>query len=205
MSGKGSQKGNVAAVAQKLAAGIQKHFAATASIVVAEGTFTPAQIAAELEKLATLRSAVEAAKALLKGAISDETKQMPELRAFYSAVIGYVRAAYGSSPAILADFGLAPKKARKAPSVEQQAAAAAKRASTRAARGTMGKKKKAAIRGNVSGVVVTPVTVSPNPVHVAPATAPTPTNATSAPTAGSGAGSAASATNGAVNGTAAAH
>ncbi|HEY6463270.1 MAG TPA: hypothetical protein VIY73_24050 [Polyangiaceae bacterium] len=40
---------------------------------------------------------------------------------------------------------------------EQKAAAAAKRASTRAARGTKGPKQKAKIKGTVTGVLVTPL------------------------------------------------
>jgi hypothetical protein len=48
--------------------------------------------------------------------------------------------------------------------VEAKAAAAAKRASTRAARHTLGTKQKKAIKGDVTGVLVTPITASSSSV-----------------------------------------
>jgi hypothetical protein len=205
MSGKNSNKADEAALAAKLAAGVQRHFAKL-SIVIAEGTFTAAQVAAQLEKLASLRSEVESAKAALKGALEDEKKEAPALRSFYLDVISFVRVAYGGAPEILADFGLTPKKVRKPLSAEQQAAAAAKRASTRSARGTKGKKQKAGIKGNVTGVVVTPITTPPAPSPTVTEPTPTPTSVTNAPSASNGATSLPSVTNGAaVNGAAAAH
>jgi hypothetical protein len=163
MPGKSSQKGTIATVASKLAAGVQKHFASTTPILIAETSFSPAQLAAKLERLAFLRSEVEAAKAALKGKLEDEKREGPALRVLYFAVISFVRVAYEGAPEILADFGLAPRKTRRPLSGEEMVAAVAKRASTRAARGTIGKKEKAAIRGHVTGVVVTPVTRATEP------------------------------------------
>src|SRR5207253_462392 len=68
-----------------------------------------------------------------------------------------VKAAHGSEPDVLADFGVHPKP-RTPPTVEAKAAATAKRAATRAARHTMGARKKAGIKGDVIGVTVVPVT-----------------------------------------------
>ena len=196
MSGSNNSKSSEAVLATKLAAGIQKHFTGTTPILIGGSTFTPAQVTAQLDQLATLRNDVDAARAVLKKKLADEKKQAPVLRPFYISVVAFVRAAYEGSPVVLADFGLTPKKARKSLSSEQRAVAAAKRASTRAARGTMGKKKRAAIKGNVTGVVVTPITAP---------SAPEPT-ATNAPSAGNGAGSAPSVVNGAAtHGPAAAH
>jgi hypothetical protein len=67
-----------------------------------------------------------------------------------------VKAAHGTSPEALAAFGLHPK-ARVPLTVEAQAAAIAKRAATRAARHTMGSRQKKAVKGDVTGVVVTPI------------------------------------------------
>ena len=61
---------------------------------------------------------------------------------------------------MLADFGINPK-ARAPLTVEAKAAAAAKRAATRAARHTMGSQQKKAIKGDVTGVLVTPITSTP--------------------------------------------
>jgi hypothetical protein len=60
-------------------------------------------------------------------------------------------------PATLADFGLAPRKSN-AKTVQTKATAVAKNLATRKARGTMGKKQKASIKGHVTGIIVTPVT-----------------------------------------------
>ena len=196
MSANKNQKSSEAVLAAKLAAGVQKHFTGTTPILIGGSTLTPAQVTAQLDQLATLRSDVDAARTVLKKKLDDEKKEVPMLRPFYVSVIAFVRAAYEGSPEVLADFGLTPKKVRKALSSEQLAAAAAKRASTRAARGTIGKKKKAAIKGNVTGVVVTPITAP---------SAPEP-SATNAPSASNGAGSASGVVNGtAIHGPAAAH
>lgn len=174
-------KGNEAALAEKLAAGTQKHLSTLAQVVIGSRTFTPAQVENDLQAFAKLRMTVDAAKAVVKAALQDEKSKAPAMRAFFRAFIEYVRAAFGNSPDVLADFGLAPKKARKPLTAEQLAAAAAKRAATRKARGTRGKKAKLAVKGDVTGVVVTPVTASPS----SPQPAPTASNASSAPGNGS--------------------
>jgi hypothetical protein len=143
----------------------------------ASGTFTPAQVEAQLTLLSSLRASVQAAQAVVKAKLADETAQAPALRELMLAFIAFVRATFSNSPDVLADFGLAPKKARTPLTVEQKAAAAAKREATRKARGTMGKKQKLAVMGNVTGVVVTPI--------VTPAAASTAQPAPSAPSNGS--------------------
>jgi len=156
-----TKKSNEATLAVKLAAGTQKHLSTIGQLILESGTYTPAQVEAELQAFAKLRATVDAAKAAVKAALADEKSKGPAMRAFYIAFIAYVRAAFGNSPDVLADFGLAPKKARKPLTAEQMAAAAAKRKSTREARGTLGKRKKSAIHGDVTGVVLTPVTGAP--------------------------------------------
>jgi hypothetical protein len=93
----------------------------------------------------------------LRAKLADEKAEMPRLREFLLAFVMFIRAAFGASPDVLADFGLDPTKARKPLTVEQMAAAAAKRAATRAARGIIGRRKRARVKGDVQGVVVTPV------------------------------------------------
>jgi hypothetical protein len=94
-----------------------------------------------------------------------------------SATTAYVKAAYGNSPDVLADFGI-QTKARVPLTVDAKLTAAAKRAATRAARHTMGKRQKNAIKGDVTGVLVTPVTSTPTP------TVPTPVSPATAVTSG---------------------
>ena len=97
--------------------------------------------------------------ATVKEKLAAEAAQAPALHDLLVAYVAFVRATF-SSASVLADFGLAPKKARTPLTVEQKAAAKAKRDATRAARGTMGKKAKLAVKGDVTGVEITPVTAS---------------------------------------------
>ena len=86
-----------------------------------------------------------------------------------SAIVQAVRTAFGGQADVLADFGLAPKKARAPLTVEQMAAAAAKRKATRAARGTTSKKaSKKGIKGAVTGIVVTPIVAGAPVVQATP-------------------------------------
>src|SRR5258708_1401027 len=100
---------------------------------------------------------------------------MPSLHSFMAAYVTYVKAAFGSAPDSLADFGMQPRKVRAPATVEEAAAAVAKRAATRAARNTKGPKAKLTVKGDVTGITLTPVTASP---HVAPTAAPASPTAT---------------------------
>jgi hypothetical protein len=82
------------------------------------------------------------------------------------AFVSFVKAAFGTQPDVLADFGLHPK-ARAQLTVEKKTAAAVKRKATRAARHTMGSKQRKRVKGDVTGVTVTPV-VAGQPIATAP-------------------------------------
>ncbi len=162
---KKNTKGQVAATAKQLVAGAEKHLTSTTQVSLLGSSYTLAQVTSTLQTLVTLRSDVDASKASTKAKIANEATQMPALRAFMSAFESYVKAAFGSSPDVLADFGITPK-AREPLTVEAKAAAAAKRASTRAARHTLGTKQRKAIKGDVTGVTLTPIT-APSPTVAA--------------------------------------
>ena len=155
-----SNKSTLAVLAEHLAAGAQKHFPAGSSLTVGGALLTLVQIVAQLHELAALRADVETARAALRAKVAAEALRMAALRVFLSAFVRIVRGAFGNQPDVLADFGLQPNKARTPQTVEQKAAAAAKRKATRAARGTKGSKAIQAIHGDVIGVVVTPVTAA---------------------------------------------
>ena len=185
MATKKNTKGQVTGLAKELIAGTAKHLASTTQVALLGGSFTPDQITGKLQLLVNLRSDVDASRATTKAKIASEAAQLPALRAFMSAFESFVKAAYGSSPDVLADFGMSPK-ARTPLTVEAKAAAAAKRAATRAARHTLGTNQKKAIKGDVTGVLVTPITASPPTVAPSSPTAPatsTGTTAASTPTA----------------------
>lgn len=152
-------KSQVVVVAKQLIAGTAKHLSSSTQVALLGSSFTPDQITSKLQQLVTLRSDVDAAKATAKAKIANETAQAPALHALLSAFESFVKAAFGSSPDVLADFGITPKP-RATLTVEAKAAAVAKRAATRAARHTVGPQKKQGIKGDVTGVVVTPITAS---------------------------------------------
>jgi hypothetical protein len=87
----------------------------------------------------------------------------PLLRAYTS----FLRATF-SNAAQLGDFGLRAPKAHTPLATEKRVVATAKVKATRTARGTTSKKQKLAVKGDVTGVIVTPIT------HPAPASPPAP-------------------------------
>jgi hypothetical protein len=150
-----------ALLAQQLIAGTQKHLANEAELKFEGSTFTPSQVLAQLHALMDLRAAADAARATAKAKVAAERDQLPSLRAFMLALTAFARTRFGNSPDILADFGLKSKKARTPLTADKRLAANVKRAATRKARGPIGKRNRAAVKGDVTGVVVTPVTTAP--------------------------------------------
>lgn len=134
------------ALAKQLIAGAMKHFSTVSSLTFGGGAFTPAQVEAFLKTLIDLRTAVDDAKTVAKAKIVAEAAQAPSLRSQMAAFVAFVKATFGNSPDALADFGLEPRKTRAPLTIDQMAAAAAKRAATRAARHTMGPKQKLRLR-----------------------------------------------------------
>jgi hypothetical protein len=153
-------KNTDAALAQQLIAGTNKHLANLATLMFGSATFTPAQIATSLQRLATLRADVTAAQATTKAKLAAEAAEAPALRSLMIAFGSFVKVTFSQSPDVLADFGLHPKKAPAPLTVVKKAAAAAKRKATREARHTMGARQKKAVKGTVTGVVVTPISVA---------------------------------------------
>ncbi|MGH7269037.1 MAG: hypothetical protein ACREJ3_01290 [Polyangiaceae bacterium] len=178
---KGSKDG-IVALAKQFIAGTEKHLTNGTQVPLVGGSFTPAQITSKLQALVTLRGDVDAAKATTKAKVATETANMPALRTFMSAFESFVKAAYGTSPDVLADFGIHPKP-RVQLTVEAKVVAAAKRKATRAARHTMGAKQKMGVKGAVTGVLVTPITAA-TPTVVAPSSPMAPATSTGT-TAGS--------------------
>jgi len=122
-----------------------------------------------LQGLADAFTALDAAHASVKDGVAalraSETKVLPLIREYTS----FLRATFSNATAQLGDFGLLAPKARQPLSTEKRAAATAKMRATRTARGTTSKKQKLGVKGDVTGVVVTPIT-APGPSS--PTTAP---------------------------------
>jgi hypothetical protein len=171
-----------AALARQLIAGSKKHLSNVSSLMLESGTFTPAQIEASLQTLADLRTSVDAAKSATKAKIADEHAQAPLLRSHMTAFAAFVRTAFSKSPDVLADFGLKPKKVKAPLTIEQKAAAAAKRKATRAMRHTMGTKQKKNVKGTVTTIVAPTDSKASQPIAPSPvAGAPTGTSGGATP------------------------
>lgn len=175
-----STKAAALALVQALIAGTKKHFP-NGSFTLGNVAYTTATLIQALESLANAIVALNAAQASArdaKAALSTtDAKVAPIIRDYKR----YVLAAFGNATQQLADFGMQPPKARTPLDSEKQAAAAAKARATRKARGTTSKKQKLAVKGDVTGVQITPITAAgPAP---SPSAQPAPA-ASSAPTTG---------------------
>ena len=184
---------NQAAKVKQLIIGANKHFPnGSQQLQVGGATFTVTGLTALFQSFVDNRAAVEASKAATKAKLQAESAQAPSQLAVIRAFETVVRSTFGSSADVLADFGLAPPKARTPLTTQQMAARAAKAKATRVARGTTSRKQKLAVKGDVTGVIVTPVTAPTQAPPTSPAppvtTAPTPaqpgTTNPSAPTTG---------------------
>jgi hypothetical protein len=165
-----STKSAALAQVQALLAGTNKTFP-NATLTFGNASVQATSIVQDLQSLEQAMLAVNAAQSNARDAMSAlralEASVGPLLRAYKR----YLLATYGTSAQQLAVFGLQPTKARTPASTETRATATAKARATRAARGTKGKKQKLAIKGDVTGVVVTPITTSPE-TKPAPSTSP---------------------------------
>lgn len=151
-----------------LIAGVQKHLP-NASLSVYGTTLTGAQVVQTLQEQVTASSAVAGAKAAWQAAVKADTD--PASAVFLTQLTQTLRIMYASSMQTLADFGIAPPKARVV-DPETQVASAAKARATRAARHTMGKNQKKDIKGTVA--TSAPVPATPSPISP-PANGSTPT------------------------------
>jgi hypothetical protein len=180
---------------QALIAGTQKHFP-NGQFTLGNTAYTTASLVQVLQDLADAYAAVATVRSTAKDALaalgSTEAKVEPVIRDYES----FLRATFRNATAQLGDFGLRAPKARTPMTPETRIAAAAKARATRLARGTTSKKQKLAIHGDVTGVIVTPVTASgptPAPAVTAPAPA-APSPVTVAPASPAGATAPASTT-----------
>jgi hypothetical protein len=176
MSTAASKQSKATALAgvQALIAGTQKYFP-NASFTIGGTAYTTASLIQVLQGLADGFAAANSTHTAAKDALTDlrtlEAKVTPLLRGYRS----FVRVSLGNAATTLADFGLKPAKAPTPLTGEQRAAATAKARATRTARGTTSKKQKLAIQGDVTGVVVTPIT------HSTPSPSPAPAPGVAAP------------------------
>jgi hypothetical protein len=147
---------------QTLIAGLQKQLP-NGTFTLVSTSYTTATLVPALQATIAALAAVVTAHAGLKAALvawdAQEAKMGPEVLALKRILLSM----FANAPDTLALFGLAPRKVPAPRTAAQKALTAAKAKATREARGTLGKKQKAQITGNVTGVTITPITAPASP------------------------------------------
>jgi hypothetical protein len=140
-------------------AGVQKHFASTPTLVLDGTPTTPKDVIATLQGATDAIDRATVAEKAFHDEVAAQHTAIAKGDAVLKALKMLVKNQLGSAEGVLGDFGFqAPK--RKAPDEATKAAAVAKRAATRAARHTMGKRQKAKVKGEVHPAPATPPTAT---------------------------------------------
>jgi hypothetical protein len=167
---KPNQAGFVAGM-QALSAGMQKHFP-NGQLTFGNAVHTTDSIVEILQDLVGAYSAVDAANATATDAVAARRAKQANAAPVIRDLVAFLRATFRDATAQLGGFGLQAPKARTPISTDTRVVARAKAKATRTARGTTSKKQKLAVHGDVTDVLMTPVTPSgPAP---SPAQAPVP-------------------------------
>jgi hypothetical protein len=117
--------------------------------------------AAELGARLQLSVDAEAAVLTKKAELADAIKSARGLRKTELGFVNFIRSLtkfrHTGNATALAEYGMTPPKKNPKRTTEQKLLMKAKNKATREKRGTLGPKKKKAIKGNVTGVVIKPV------------------------------------------------
>jgi hypothetical protein len=171
--------------------GIKQDLMSMATLPLGGATYTPSSLIAFIQSRIDANNQVQTAKAAWQDAAKTYTAINAQATVVVRELRNLVIGAFGPTSPKLADFGFsAPKRTPLTPA--KKVAAAAKRAATRKARGTLGKKQKLAITGTVEPTTTaTPVTttapaapaapVAPAAPSPSPAPQPTPAPAPTPP------------------------
>ncbi len=131
---------------RKMISGTQKRMAGASAIVVSGVSYTPAAIEKVFQTSIDAADATAAATATFHKATAAERDANKSSDALYRGMRTYLSNLYALQPEVLADFGIEIAN-RQTPDATTVAAAVAKRADTRVARQTLGKRQKAAVKG----------------------------------------------------------
>jgi hypothetical protein len=148
---------------QQVLVGIQDELQSITTLHLGAMTFTPASLAAFVQRRIDLGNAVDVARAAWLNALSSYHEANAETNVVLADLRNAVMGAFGRGSSKLASFGfVAPKRPTLTP--EQRAEAARRARATRKARRTLGKRQKAKIKGE-------PVTAAPEVTTLPTATA----------------------------------
>jgi len=160
------------AAEQKLIDGLNKHAQTITSFVIAGVTMPTKDIITNLQTLIDSAKSVQTTRATWQNTVKSDISERAKLKTFVSGLKQALLVAFAGSVDTLADFGLTGRKVRVVTPAEKTAAAIKAKA-TRAARHTVGKKVKAAIKGTVP-TTVPAAPAAPSAPTLAPAPVPSP-------------------------------
>ncbi len=140
---------------RKIVGAIKKHLSGT--VTLAGVKYTTSKLAQVFQQGIDVSDGTDAANRVWRAAVATERKTTQELSGVQTSLRNHVSALFGETSTEFSDFGFTPKQVT-AVGVATKVEAVAKRAATRAARHTMGKRQKEEITGETSPAVVAPTT-----------------------------------------------
>ena len=170
-------KATTLAQLQALITGLQKQFP-NGNFTLGNTAYTTATLVQAFSSLIAAINAVNTVQANAKVAVATLKAVTAQVGPVVLALTRNLQSMYGSATDTLALFGLEPHKAPAPRTAMEKAASAAKAAATRKARGTTSKKQKLTVKGNVTGITVTPITAS---TDASPSAQPAPATPTASP------------------------
>ena len=145
------------------------------------GVMTRDELIAQFQQFIASAEATKASRLAWRGDVQTERANELSVRPLRACLKSTLEGRFGKTGTQLTKFGFTPVKAGVR-NTASKTAAVAKAKATRVARGTRGSVQKQSVVGNVTGIIITPVTAGP-PVPVTTANAATGSNGASAPAA----------------------
>ena len=139
-----------------LAAATPKYFQNVPMLIATE-TYSNAEVMAVVNVVLASAQSVATTKGAAHDALVADQIVQKKYAQFIKELKQVIGVAFSTSATTLSEFGMKPRKPRTPLTNEERAVADAKGRATRAARGTKGKRQKAAIKGTVTGVTIAPI------------------------------------------------
>jgi hypothetical protein len=144
---------------RKAIAGVKKHYANAPSIVVNGVSYKPSDVERVLQDSIDAADATSSTATAFHKAVEAEKAANVKGDVLYRGLRTYLITQFRTNPETLDDFGITLTQ-KQVPDAKKVATAVEKRAATRKARSTMGKRQKAAIKGQMP-VIPPPNTAKP--------------------------------------------
>ena len=151
---------------RKLVAAIRKHLGASVTL---EGVkYTPAKLAKMFQDGIDVADATDVANKAWHAAVATEKAKTQELSRVQASLRNHVSATFGPASTEFADFGFTPRAVRTV-DTKTKADAVAKRAATRKARNTMGKRERLKVTGATAAAAASAAPIATPVAPAAPA------------------------------------